>query len=63
MKDMIPVCLAIVVIGGLECFALHKGIDGIVFSGALVIIAGLAGFKVKDVVTRANRIVKKRKGD
>ena len=35
---------AIVVIGALEAIALIKGIDGVLLSTALVIIAGLAGW-------------------
>jgi len=48
-KDIIPVCLAILAIGGLEALALSKGIDGTIFIGAIVVIAGLGGYKIKDV--------------
>ena len=34
-------------IAGLEAFALSKGIDGALFSLALVAIAGIAGFKLR----------------
>lgn len=41
------VVTAIVVIGGLEGYALALGRDGYLFSIALIVIAGLAGFKLR----------------
>jgi hypothetical protein len=47
MKKLIPTCLAIVVLGGLEAFALSRGIDGALFSAVTLIIGGLAGYETK----------------
>lgn len=55
MKDIIKSltpCLAIIVLGGLELFALSKGIDGILFGGVSAIIGGLAGYKVKEIIKK-----------
>lgn len=38
---------AIVVIGGLEAYALACGRDGYLFSFAVIAIAGIAGFKLR----------------
>ncbi len=53
MKKYFIPGLAIVVIGGLEALALCKGIDGIAFSGTVAIIAGIAGYVVKDKVIKS----------
>lgn len=45
MKAIVP-CLAIIVLGGLEIYALRQGIDGALFSTVAAIIGGLAGYKV-----------------
>ena len=41
--------LAIIIIGGLEGIALYKGIDGKGLSVAIAAIAGLAGYKIRDL--------------
>lgn len=38
---------AIAVIGGLEAYALSKGINGVMLIGAIGVLAGLAGFNAK----------------
>lgn len=40
---------AIAVIGGLEAYALSKGINGKVFVAAMCAIAGIAGFKLREL--------------
>lgn len=40
-------CIAIGCITVLECLAILKGIDGVMFSVALMSIAGIAGFELK----------------
>ena len=40
---------AIGVIGSLEAFALSKGINGKVFMVAVAAIAGIAGFKIREL--------------
>lgn len=49
LKSLTP-CLAIIVLGGLEMFALSKGIDGELFAGIAAIIGGLAGYKIKSAI-------------
>lgn len=46
-KNIIVICVAILVLGGLEAFALSKGIDGTLFSAVTTMIGGLAGYHIK----------------
>ena len=46
IKVLTPI-VAIFAIVALECFAISKGLNGTLLAGALVIIAGLAGYEVK----------------
>jgi len=51
--DIIKACsalLAMVIVGALGCFALSKGIDGVLFAGVVAVIGGLGGYEVKSVV-------------
>lgn len=45
---LLPI-IAIVVIGGLEAIAIYKGIDGKALALTIAAIAGLAGYKLKDI--------------
>jgi hypothetical protein len=48
MQDKTIIVLAAIgAITGLEAFALHSGIDGIVLTSVIAALAGLAGFKMK----------------
>ena len=47
--DQKTLILAIIIIGGLEGIALYKGIDGKGLSVAIAAIAGLAGYKIRDL--------------
>lgn len=40
------VITAIVVIGALEAYALSQGIDGVLLTGVLALLAGLAGWVI-----------------
>jgi len=40
----------ICVIAVLTCFAMHKGVDGKAFALAVALIAGLCGYKLKDIL-------------
>ncbi len=46
MKTTITVIVAIVCVTGLALFALSKGHDGVMLSGSVIIIGGLAGYRV-----------------
>jgi len=48
--------LAILAVCALEALAINKGIDGVYFGLALVAIAGLGGYELRDIV----KVVKKR---
>lgn len=52
-KDMtfnqITILIAIMAIGGLEGLAIYKGIDGKSLGIAIAAIAGLAGYKIRDL--------------
>jgi len=48
MNSKIVSCLAIVVIGALECIALSRGIDGVIFAGSTALIGGIAGYQIKN---------------
>ena len=48
----IVIIVAMVCITGLEVLAMFKGINGITFSLCVAAVAGLGGFKVKDVVDK-----------
>lgn len=50
--SQIVTLVAILSIAGLEALALHKGIDGQLFSLTLAAIAGIAGFNLRDILTR-----------
>ncbi len=39
-----PAIIAMIIIGGLEAFALYLGVNGALLAGTLAIIAGLGGF-------------------
>lgn len=49
---LITPCLAIIVLGFLEWQALNHGVDGTLFTVVMTFIGGLAGFIVKDVVSK-----------
>jgi hypothetical protein len=49
MKKIIIPCLAIIVLGGLETVALFKGVDGLLFSGIIAVIAAIAGHKMPTI--------------
>jgi len=55
MKDWLVVITAIVCLAGLEAYALHLGINGVLFSGIAVIIGGLAGYKAKTVKDKISK--------
>lgn len=44
---MIVPCLAIVCLTILEIVALLNGVDGALFSGVIIVIGGIAGYKIK----------------
>ena len=46
---MILPILAIIIIGGLEALAMYKGVDGKGLALTIAAIAGLAGYKLKDI--------------
>ena len=46
---MVPI-IGILVIAALSAFAMHKGIDGKGFALAIGLIAGLAGYRIKDIL-------------
>jgi hypothetical protein len=48
LKIIVP-CLALLVIGALEAIALIKGIDGLLLTGVIAILAGCAGYKVPNI--------------
>jgi len=43
------VITAILCITALELYAMHQQVDGYLFSLAVIVVAGLAGFKVRDI--------------
>jgi hypothetical protein len=47
------VITAILMIGGIEIFALSRGIDGYIMTICITAIAGLAGYHLKDAVSSA----------
>jgi hypothetical protein len=49
MNKIIVTCLAILTIGALEIVALIKGIDGLLLTGAIAVLAGIAGYKIPNV--------------
>jgi len=51
MREWIPF-VAIVCIAGLEGLAIWRGIDGIYFVPAVAAIAGLGGYKAKDLIAK-----------
>ena len=46
--NLVP-CLAITILGILEAIALLRGINGVLFSAISITIAGIAGYKLKNV--------------
>jgi len=53
MKNKLIIsCLAIIVLGAMECFALSKGIDGALFGSVIALIGGIAGYTIKSKVTK-----------
>ena len=46
MKARIVICTGIVCITVIECYALSKGINGIVLTGVIGIIAGAIGITI-----------------
>lgn len=51
IKALTPT-LAIVIIAALEAIALSKGIDGVALAAAIALIAGLGGYKAKDIISK-----------
>jgi len=49
MKKILVPCIAILVIGALEAIALFKGINGLLMTGIVAILAGIAGYKVPNI--------------
>ena len=49
MKNWIPTIVAICAIVALEIVALCKGVNGTAFSISIALVAGLGGYKAKDV--------------
>lgn len=47
MKNSWIAALAICVIGGLELFALSRGINGTLMTTSIALIAGIAGYEAK----------------
>lgn len=50
-KVSVPI-VAIAVIGGLEWYALSKGINGVALTASIAAISGIAGYKVKDIFSK-----------
>lgn len=48
----LPSSFAVAVIGALEAYALSKGINGVALTSSIAAIAGVAGFKLRDVFTK-----------
>ncbi len=46
IKKLTPI-VAILVIAGIEIYALSQGIDGVLLAGTIAVIAGLAGYTAK----------------
>jgi len=59
MKQATPI-VAIVVVGALEAYAISQGINGVLLSGAFILIAGLGGYSAK--AARDKSAEKKNKG-
>ena len=51
LKKVTPI-VAIIIIGGLEAYAMHLGFNGVALSGSVAIIAGLGGFAARSVVSK-----------
>jgi hypothetical protein len=60
MKILVP-CLAVLVIGALEAIALFKGIDGLILTTVIAVIAAIAGAKIAPTIEAIKGIVKKGK--
>lgn len=55
MKEKIDwriVCTALIVLGGIEIYALSQGINGTMLSIVIAIIAGIAGWTVPQLKTK-----------
>ena len=46
MKTNVVVCTGIVCIAVIECYALSKGINGVILTGVIAIIAGAIGVTI-----------------
>lgn len=51
-KEILITIMAILAITGLETLALIKGVNGALFGLVITIIAGLAGYNVKELMRR-----------
>lgn len=47
MSTKVTPIIAILVIAGLEAYALSQNIDGVLLAGSIAIIAGLGGYTAK----------------
>lgn len=45
----LPATTAVLTIGCVEAYALSKGINGVALTSSIAAIAGIAGFKLRDV--------------
>lgn len=52
LVSWVPSSLAIVTIGLVESYALSKGINGVALTSSIAAIAGIAGFKLRDVFSK-----------
>lgn len=50
LADLIKAVVAMIIIGILEVIAITHGIDGIVFSGVIAVIALIAGYVVRGFI-------------
>lgn len=55
MTSWITPTIAIAVIGGVETYALSKGINGVALTSSIAAIAGIAGFKLRDVFSKGTK--------
>lgn len=51
IKKLTPI-IAILVIGGLETYALSQNINGVLLAGSIAIIAGLGGYTARKKIDK-----------
>jgi len=55
MKSFTIPLVAILALTVLEALALTKGLDGMYFSGVVIAISGIAGYKIKSIIDQQGK--------